>query len=576
MTVQLVDFTAVDLKANVETRTLTGLLLPFGEVSRPARDPITGAVGRFRFSAGTVTAAPVADHILNFGHDRERLEYQLGTATALEETPEGWQVTYKVAKTPEGDRVLALADAGVLRSFSAEVAGEFADDGTGVQDAVATVLTGGAVVIRPAFAGAGITNVAASAALTEKDNNMCEKCNKVHAAGVVACETTVVGFSAAEGADLMAKVEAQAAKIAELEAFKGQVGPTVQQFSVVEEPIYRFAGVEGAPSGFDFATDMLAAATRGDAAALKRVQDFTAQAMSPDFAIKTGDVSPTQGQSKYRADMFLGQAPIPPSPLFDAFFKGALADVTPFFWSKFDRVNSNAGVADHVEGVEPADKTIKTLVGTTVTPGAVSGKVHITREVADQGGSPAASGLAWAEFDRSYKIAQEAKTAALVKAAIASYAALATIPTGTSGGEAGDLLLAGLIGLQFDPQGFRFSRGFGEQDLYTALALAKNANDEYVFPILGGTNRDGSAADKFAHVNVGGYDLYPTASLNVAGAGAKTSIYADPAAVHVWASGLQRLDKLQEDVEGWDIGCFGYFAGVVYDLDGIRKVTYTK
>ena len=50
---------------------------------------------------------------------------------------------------------------------------------------------------------------------------------------------------------------------------------------------------------------------------------------------------------------------------------------------------------------------------------------------------------------------------------------------------------------------------------------------------------------------------------------------ADPAAVHVWNSGLTRLDKLQETVEGWDMGVFAYFAGVLYDVDGLRKITYT-
>ena len=48
-----------------------------------------------------------------------------------------------------------------------------------------------------------------------------------------------------------------------------------------------------------------------------------------------------------------------------------------------------------------------------------------------------------------------------------------------------------------------------------------------------------------------------------------------PAAVHVWNSGLTRLDKLGETVEGWDMGVFAYFAGVLYDVDGLRKITYT-
>jgi hypothetical protein len=443
------------------------------------------------------------------------------------------------------------------------------------------VLTGGAVVVRPAFAGASITHVAAAAAHTQEDNMKCTKCGQQHAAGVEACATAAPEFNATEA---MAKIEQLSADLAAMKDVRIPVGPGTQEFHVVEEPIYRFAGSEPAPSGHDFAMDLLKAA-QGDGAALKRVQDFTSANVRPDlapdvrrpeFAVKTTDVTPTQGQSKYRADMFLGNAPVPASPLYDTFYKGALNDVTPFFWSKFDRVNSTAGISDHVEGVEPADKTIKTLVGTTVTPSAVSGRVHITRETADQGGNPVASGLVWAEFDRSYKIALETKTSTLLKASLGSVTTLATIATATTDPVLRKAILAGLIGLQFDPQGFRFSRGFGHVDLYTALALMENNDGTPVFPVIGASNRNGEAADKFAHLNVAGYDLFPAASLGASGAGQNASVLADPIAVHVWNSGLQRLDKLQEDVEGWDLGCFGYFAGVVYDTDGLRQIKYTK
>ena len=561
-----VTFTAAVFSVDQAKRTLSGMLLPFGEVSRPAMDESTGKPARFSFSDGTV-AMPEdpADVVLNIAHDRKSLDQQVGVGAELTPTPEGVLATFKVARTPEGDRVLALADpeVRVLKSFSAEVEGEFEADRDGVQHAKATTLIGAAVVRVPAFTGAHITSVAASAAQDQEETNVTD--TKVGAGETVA-------FAKAEGDALMAQVTELTEKIAELEKIKLPIGPGSAQFQVVEEPIYRFAGAEPAASGFDFATDLLAAGKDGDGAALARLQKFTAERLSPQF-VDTGDAAAVN-PSQYRPDMFLGQAPVPASPLYDFFHKGGLSNVTPFFWSKLDRAATTAAVHDHVEGTDPADDDVVTVAGATVAPQAVSGKVHITRLVADQGGNPVVSGLVWSEFDRSLKIQLETKTAALITAGLGSVTALATIPTATLGPAAGLLVEEGLVDLQFIADGFRFSRLFGHVDLYKKLALATNSEDEKIYPIISPTNRDGSTADKFARIDIAGYGMYPAASLGTTG-GTKNSLAADPAAVHVWNSGLTRLDKLSETVEGWDMGVFAYFAGVLYDPTGLRKIPHT-
>ena len=559
-----VTFTAAAFAVDQEQRTLTGVLLPFGEVSRPARDEATGKTARFSFAEGTVTLPEdPADVVLNYGHDRKSLYTQVGVGMELTPSPAGVLAKFKVARTPEGDRVLALAEDRILKAFSAEVEGEFDLGKDGVQHAKAASVTGAAVVRTPAFTGAHITSVAASAAQDEEET-------KVGDTKVDAAET--VAFAKADGDALMAQVQTLTEQLAELEKIKLPVGPGTAQFEVVEEPIYRFAGAEGAPSGFDFATDLLAAGKDGDAAALARLQKFTAERLGPQFVATTDTAA--VNPSQYRPDMFLGQAPVPASPLYDFFHKGGLTNVTPFFWSKLDRVATTVGVADHVEGTDPADDNLVTATGATVTPVPVSGKCHITREVADQGGNPVISGLVWSEFERSLSIALETKTAALITAGLGSVTALATIPTGTLGAPAGLMVEGGLVDLQFIADGFRFSRLFGHVDLYKALALATNSEDEKIYPIISPTNRDGSTADKFARIDIAGYSMYPAASLGAAG-GTKNSLVADPAAVHVWNSGLTRLDKLSETVEGWDMGVFAYFAGVLYDPTGLRKITYT-
>ncbi|WP_406046578.1 hypothetical protein [Kribbella sp. NBC_00889] len=566
-----VTFTAAVFEVDQAKRTLSGMLLPFGEISRPAMDEATGKPARFTFADASKVTLPEdpSDVVLNIAHDRTSLDQQVGVGTKLTPTAEGVLAEFGIARTPEGDRVLALADARILKAFSAEVEGEFEVDRDGVQNAKATTVTGAAVVRVPAFTGAHITSVAASAAQDQEETNVTD--TKVGAGETVA-------FAKAEGDALMAQVATLTEKLAELEKIKLPVGPGSAQFQVVEEPIYRFAGVEGAPSGFDFATDLLAAGKDGDGAALARLQKFTTERLSPQFADQpttTADVAAVN-PSVYRPDMFLGQAPVPASPLYDFFHKGGLTNVTPFFWSKLDRANTDIGVADHVEGVNPESRDLVTVAGATVTPAPVSGRVHITREVADQGGNPVVSGLAWAEFERSFKIALETKTAALITAGLAGVTPLATIATGTTGVNAGLAVEGGLVDLQFIPDGYRFARAFGHVDLYKALALAVNGSGDKIYPILSPQNRDGQAADKFASLQIAGYGMYPAASLGPTSAGANNSLVADPAAVHVWNSGLTRLDKLSETAEGWDMATFAYFAGVLYDVTGLRKITYTK
>lgn len=588
----VLSFAVASFAVDPAGRTLTGVLIPYGEVSGPTMDPTTGKTNRFSFAAGTVMLPDdPGEVVLNYGHDGKSLYMQVGVATSLTSGPQGVQAQFRIARTPEGDRVLALAEDRVLKAFSAEVEGDFTAGKDGVQQATAAIVTGAAVVPKPAFKGANITSVAASAVDDDEGNTImkCTMCGAIHAAGVTACDPAVlaaftaanaapIAFTKAEGDALMARVEAQAAELAALKDIKLPVGPGTAQLQVQEEPIYRFAGSEPAPSGFDFATDLLAAGKDGDGAALKRLQEFTGARMaSPQFADQPTTTADTAAinPSQYRPDLFLGQAATPASPLFDYFVKGSLDSVTPFFWSKLDRTNTDVGVADHAEDVNPESRDIVTAAGATVTPAPVSGRVHITREVADQGGNPVVSGLILSEFDRSFNIAKETKTAALILAAMGGIAALATVPTAQTGLVASGLVEAGLVDLQFIADGFRFQRAFGHVDLYKALAGATlTTTGEKVYPIIAPSNRDGSTAEKFAHMDIAGYGMYPAASLGVTG-GPKNSLVADPTAVHVWASGLTRLDKLTETVAGWDMAVFAYFAGVVYDVTGLRKITYT-
>jgi len=552
---------AVTFKVSKDTRTIKGLAVPFGVVG-------SNGFGKYRFEKGSL--------------DWEKVKYlthhdwtQACGNVELEETDEGLLMTAKIARGARGDEVLALTEEGVYDGLSIGLSrtARFEMDDDGVYVCVSATVQEVSGTPVPAFKDAQVRSVAASAARNQKGNAMkCSKCGKVHADGVVECQTTPESFSAEAGTALAARVDELVEKIDNLAKFKEPVGgPTLE---VKEEPIYRFSGPEGAPSGFDFATDLFNAAN-GDGEALKRLQEFTADHFdrATQF-VDTGDVNEVN-PSQYRPDMFLGQAPTPTSPMFDTFRIGTLSDVTPFFWAKLDRAATNVGVADHVEDTDPADDDLVTASAATVTPVPVSGKVHITREVADQGGNPNVSALVWAEFERSHRIALETKTAALVAASAGAVASLtAAIAAGASGAVAGAALEAGLIDLQFIPDGARFEKFFGHVDLYKTLAMFENADGEKRYPIINPQNRSGISGSKFSFLEIAGYRMEPTHSLGPTSANASLSWLADPKSVHVWNSPLHRLEKLQETVAGWDLGVFGYFAGVVYDVTGLRKVSY--
>jgi HK97 family phage prohead protease len=553
----------VTFEVNEEARTIKGLVLPYGVVGDNGR-------GKYTFAKGTVSwPADLSRVKLLVNHD---FGQAVGHATDLTETDEGVVGTFKVARGADGDKALSMAADKVWDGLSAGISNDakFANK-NGVLHSVASPIAETSLTPMPAFTDARVRAVAASAAPSGKEPVMGDENDPKDEAPAT--------FSLSDGQALQASVQALTEELAELKKIKIPVGPGGQQFQVQEEPMYRFGGTEPAPSGFDFATDLLHAAKDGDAAALDRIKKFTAANLGPQFApdgvTKTTDVT-SINQPTYRPDMFIGQAPTPASPLYDFFYKGGLSNVTPFFWSKLDRTNTTVGVHDHTEGVDPDADDIATVSGATVTPVPVSGKVHITREVSDQGGNPQVSGLVWSEFQRSFSIALETKTAALISAAMSSITALATIASGTSGPDAGLAVESGLVDLQFLPDGFRFTRSFGHVDLYKALVTAANSDGEKIYPILAPTNRDGTTADKFASLQIAGYSMYPAASLGASSDTANNSLVADPNAVQVWNSGLQRLDKLQETVEGWDLGCFAYFAGIVYDITGLRKITYTK
>lgn len=128
-----------EVLANVDERTMTGLLLPYGEEGRTN-------VGRFSVMAGDI-AIPEDPSVVSLNNDHDRFQ-PIGRATRLWETDAGIMATFAIGRTPAGD--LALTDES-RRCLSAEFK-------TGIKNGRATggVLAAAAKVARGAFPSAQV------------------------------------------------------------------------------------------------------------------------------------------------------------------------------------------------------------------------------------------------------------------------------------------------------------------------------------------------------------------------------------------------------------------------------------
>jgi hypothetical protein len=154
-----------ELFANIEDRTIRGLLIPYGEASRTnltGTDPIM-------FSAGTITVPRDVTMVgLNNQHDRFTWA---GRAAQLEDTDAGIVATFAVAETDEGDDALAAVQSGRLSKLSAEVV-DLVRDGV---NAVRARLVGAALVTDGAFASAALFALGTVQDETTEDTTVSEE-----------------------------------------------------------------------------------------------------------------------------------------------------------------------------------------------------------------------------------------------------------------------------------------------------------------------------------------------------------------------------------------------------------------
>ena len=149
-----INFDGKIFAADTETRTLRGLIVPFGAVGNTS----AGAVEFHPEAFGQIKAEEL---ILNLEHKREA-PIGRGIQGSEKITPAGVEMAFKIAPTTAGTDALIEAQEGLRPAFSIEASADEYTIDKGVMKVSRATLTGVAHVTNPAFKAAQITEVAAS------------------------------------------------------------------------------------------------------------------------------------------------------------------------------------------------------------------------------------------------------------------------------------------------------------------------------------------------------------------------------------------------------------------------------
>jgi phage head maturation protease len=144
------------LAASVETRTIRGLVVPFGKSGNTS-------VGPVRFEFGAFGDIDPSEIVLNMEHDRTR-PLGRGIGDSLEVSPAGISMAFKIAPTGAGNDALVEASEGLRPAFSIEAKVNEYTIEKGVMVVASAKLEAVAHVTNPAFKDAQISQVAATEA----------------------------------------------------------------------------------------------------------------------------------------------------------------------------------------------------------------------------------------------------------------------------------------------------------------------------------------------------------------------------------------------------------------------------
>jgi HK97 family phage prohead protease/HK97 family phage major capsid protein len=608
------DEVAASFTVDVERRTIAGLTVPWGKVAR-------NGLGKWRFGENSLRFSTPSRVKLNRDHDFEQL---IGRATTLKSTAAGLFAKFKIAEGVEGDRALALAQDEILDGFSIEI--DF-DDSAGDEwfsdpsdESVRFVrqgtLRGVALTGMPAFDDARVTSVKA---MRDGGHGMTApvKATKAAAAGTAPDPngdnfTTFMTTLAEKIAESQkAATEGLTDKIGEMlsEGVKAALenlhdpqtdGPQpvrAARWTVTREaPVYTLDG-----RGPCLVRDAWHAQMSRDDDAIERIRKFRKQSEEmakvahdqlhmqvaglQQFATSTTVTNPQIIPPGYRPDLFIPMLD-QGRPFANALSQGVISNATPFVVPVF--VSATGATADHVENVNPTDGTLA-FTTKTVTPGAISGLLKLTREIVDSS-NPAIDQIALAAMRESYARQTEAKIYTLlngssgqggtITAGLVPSGAQVSTATGTAaGGLAGAALLdairAGMAVYPFR----RFAApnlSLMSQEATVAFAGAKDTTGRPLLPSVGATNTAGLGNALSVGWFVDGLAHIPAWAITGNAAGDADTFMLNRADAWIWESPL--LTFRYEERSGpavIDLALFGYFAVHLLRPVGLSSVRLT-
>lgn len=522
---------------DVAKREIRGRAVPYGVVGLKAGK-------RFQFATGTVRPREGMKVKLWALHDQAHAS---GVVTEWDDTAQGLDVAFAVAKTPEGDRALAQADSGVWDGLSigpSEGAKYVLRDG--VYHSVDIPIHEISLTPAPVFTGARVSSVSFDTITEESD--------MPETTEVDTTQTTEVP------ADFSALTDALTAGIQA--GFANMTNPQQREtiaagrpVEIVEELPYRFDGLAGPHS----LVEDMRAAQHGDNDARQRFETFVEEA----FAVTTTNtttLSPTQNRPElYVPNLAYSR------PLWESISTGAIDDKTPFTIPKFSSASGLVGA--HTEGVEPTPGAFA-ATSQTVTPTAISGKVEINREVLDQGGSPQADAIIWGEMLNAWYEALEARVATTLAAVATAELNLASAVNSALV----DAMTNYFAGLQFVRGGNRYTGLVLDGQLFPALVNAADTTGRKLLPVVNPANAQGQVSGAFDRVQIGNQTGRAAWAL---GSSVSSKSYSFvPSSVWAWASAPKRF-LFEYQVKSVDLAIWGYGASAVLRDSDVKPIDYT-
>lgn len=608
------DEVAATFRVNAEKRTISGLVIPWGKIAR-------SGFSKWKFAEGSLHWSSEARVKLNLNHN---FDQAIGVGVRLQSTSQGLDGTYKIARGEEGDRALSLAEDGVLDGFSAEV---YFDDEAGDEwqpdpsdESVRLVrrgtLRGTALTGFPAFDDARVTSVKAS---RDRSGTVPPTATTTPASGQATTPdadgfTTFMSTLADKIAESQQKAtEGLSEKIGEMlsEGVKAALenihdpqadGPQpvrAARWTVTREaPVYTLNG-----AGPSLVRDAWHAQMSRDDDAMERIRKFRKQ--TEDMAKVAHDAlhfqvrdhilgfttSTTANAASvippgYRPDLFVPQL-AQGRPFVNNVSQGVIANATPFVVPVFG--SATGATADHVEGVNPTDGTL-TFTTKTVTPGAISGLLKLTREIVDSS-NPAIDQIALFAMRESYARQTEAKVYTLLNGAsgqggvitagfVPSGAQVSAV-TGAAGGfaPAGVSLLDAVRAAMAVYPFRRFAApdvSLMSQEATSSFAAAKDTTGRQLLPSVGATNAAGIGNALTQGWFVDGLAHIPAWAISGNAAGDADTFMFNRADVWAWESPI--LTFRYEERSGpavIDLALFGYFATHLLRPVGLSSVRLT-